>query len=144
MSLDSVRSSRAGDQFHYLWAARRCLRLLLHPSDLVAVAIEGVSDAENGRHRGPSGEEVIDVAEYFGSEILSESRKVVYLQLKHSSTQLDQPWVLSGLKTTLAGFFKRFQAYASAAIDPARQDVEFVFLTNRPVADLGPQFSKAY
>lgn len=134
MSLDSVRSSRAGDQFHYLWAARRCLRLLLHSSDLVAVAIEGVSDAENGRHRGPSGEEVIDVAEYFGSETLSESRKVVYLQLKHSSTQLDQPWVLSDLKTMLAGFFKRFQAYASAAIDPARQDVEFVFLTNRPVA----------
>lgn len=110
------------------------MRLLLHSSDLVAVAIEGVSDAENGRHKGRSGEEVIDVAEYFGSETLSESRKVVYLQLKHSSTQLDKPWVLSDLKTTLAGFFKRFQAYCSEATDPARQDVEFVFLTNRHVA----------
>jgi hypothetical protein len=36
-----VRPSRDGDQFHYLWAARRCLRLLSAQSDLVAISIEG-------------------------------------------------------------------------------------------------------
>jgi phosphopantetheinyl transferase (holo-ACP synthase) len=102
---------------------------------LVAVSIEGVSDAESIHHNGPSGEEVIDVAEYYGSEELSKSRKVIYLQLKHSSTQLDKPWVLSGLEKTLVGFFKRFQAYSDEVPDPAKQQVEFVFLTNRPVAN---------
>jgi len=31
-----VRSGRDGDQFHYLWAARHCLRLLLATLGLVA------------------------------------------------------------------------------------------------------------
>jgi hypothetical protein len=41
-----VRASRDGDQFHYLWAARRCLRLLFVQTDLVAITIEGASPSE--------------------------------------------------------------------------------------------------
>jgi len=40
-SADKVRSSRDGDQFHYYWAARQCLKLLLPGSGLAAVSIEG-------------------------------------------------------------------------------------------------------
>jgi hypothetical protein len=44
------RPSRDGDQFHYLWAARRCLKLLSSDSGLVAVSIEGPSpDEQPGR-----------------------------------------------------------------------------------------------
>ena len=41
-----VRPSREGDQFHYVWAARRSLRLLLPSSGLVAVTIEGASPSD--------------------------------------------------------------------------------------------------
>ncbi|UNM17104.1 hypothetical protein K0P33_16015 [Pseudomonas sp. ArH3a] len=36
-----VRASREGDQFHYLWAARRPLRLLTLESGFIAITIEG-------------------------------------------------------------------------------------------------------
>ena len=59
-----VRPSRDGDQFHYLWAARRCLRLLDAASGLVSVTIEGPSvDEEPGSTPAEAGEEIIDVAE---------------------------------------------------------------------------------
>lgn len=65
-----VRWSRDGDQFHYLWAARRCLRLLSVQDDLVAISIEGPSPGElAGAPVVDAGEEVIDIAEYLGSEI---------------------------------------------------------------------------
>jgi hypothetical protein len=41
-----VRTSRDGDQFHYLWAARRCLPLLLPKGDLKAVTIESASPSD--------------------------------------------------------------------------------------------------
>ena len=59
----SVLASRDGDQFHYHWAARRCLELLPGGSDLVAVTIEGPSASEGATIE--VGEEIIDVGFYF-------------------------------------------------------------------------------
>ena len=134
-SADSVRLSRAGDQFHYLWAARRCLYLLSPSTDLVAVTIEGVSSDESLGSTSGHGEESIDVAEYFRSESLSSCTKVIYYQLKHSTINVARPWRLNDLKKTFAGFAKRYSKFLEDASDPESQQVEFVFLTNRPVAD---------
>lgn len=41
-----VRPSRDGDQFHYFWAARRCLLLLSPNASLKAVTIKGSSLSE--------------------------------------------------------------------------------------------------
>ena len=49
--VNPVRPSRDGDQFHYLWAARRCLLLLAPKRDLVAISVEGASPEE--RPAGP-------------------------------------------------------------------------------------------
>jgi hypothetical protein len=67
-----VRASRDGDQFHYLWAARRCLPLLSSHTGLVTVTIEGASSEENkdASQTASKHDEIIDVAEYFGSEQL--------------------------------------------------------------------------
>ncbi len=135
MRVDSVRPSRAGDQFHYRWAARRCLHLLSPNSKLVAVSIEGVSVSEASSSNAGGGEEVIDVAEYYGSESLSKCDKVTYLQLRHSTVNTKKHWVLSDLKKTLAGFHSRHKEFLSGINDPDQQKVKFEFLTNRPVAD---------
>ena len=135
MQLDPVRPSRAGDQFHYLWAARRCLHLLKPSSDLVAISVEGVSDSETSEPSEDCGEELIDIAEYFGSEYLSKCTKVTYLQLKHTTLNMGKPWILGDLKKTLKGFYKRYHAFLAGIKNQEQQLVEFVFLTNRPVAD---------
>ena len=130
-----VRFSRDGDQFHYLWAARRCLKLLSPTSDLVTVTIEAASPAETTRLTGvDAGTEVIDIAEYYGGEDPATARLLRYVQLKHSTVRADQPWTPSGLKKTLAGFAKRYAALsATFAARNTEQHVEFCFVSNRPV-----------
>jgi hypothetical protein len=101
-----VRASRDGDLFHYLWAARRCLRLLAQPAKLVAISIEGASPAE-GSSSGPqsqAGEEIIDIAEYYGDQNFSDASAVWYMQLKHSTLRIDEPRQPSELELTLAKF----------------------------------------
>ena len=107
-STDLVRSSRDGDQFHYYWAARQCLKMLLPGSGLAAVSIEGSSPEDpmaaadgQGPDDDPTGEYVVDIAEYYGDAAPVSASKIVYRQLKHSTEHPDQPWPVSGLKKTL-------------------------------------------
>ena len=139
-STDLVRSSRDGDQFHYYWAARQCLKLLLPGSRLAAVSIEGSSPQDHIAVGGPrpdadlTGEYVVDIAEYYGDAAPDEADKIVYRQLKHSTARPDQPWKASGLHNTLEGFARRFSALGEAS--PGLRDrVRFEFVSNRPVDD---------
>lgn len=129
-----ARFSRDGDQFHYLWAARRCLRLLQPSSKLVAVSIEGPSpdECENPIE---GGEEVIDVAEYYDSEDLSKCTLVRYSQLKHSTQIPEDPWTPSGLERTIRRFAARYaELFGDNATCALKCAVEFAFVSNRPIA----------
>lgn len=132
---DLVRASRDGDQFHYLWAARRCLSLLDSQSGLVGVAIEGASQSEaSGDDQIEAGEELIDVAEYYGSENISQAERIVYIQLKHSTYRASEAWVLSGIKRTLIGFSDRYRELL-AHFDKLhiQSKVTFCFVSNRSI-----------
>ena len=129
---DTVRYSRAGDQFHYRWAARRCLGLLDPRSELVCITIEGVSSDESQNDNSETGEEVVDVAEYYGDSTIKYAKKISYHQLKHS--YLSDPWTLSALGKTLTGSFKRFEIFKQEVEDATQQSVDFTFTTNRHVA----------
>ncbi|MBJ7554048.1 NACHT domain-containing protein [Marinomonas spartinae] len=130
---DLVRASRDGDQFHYIWAARRCLLLLSPTAELRAVTIEGPSLRE-GTEQIKDGEELVDVGEYFGSEHIEQASRIRYVQIKHSTHQEDEHWPPSGLEKTIKGFAKRYkkliQDYPTVNF---REKLEFVFLTNRPI-----------
>ncbi|MCY4531540.1 MAG: hypothetical protein OXC84_04320 [Gammaproteobacteria bacterium] len=129
---DIVRYSRAGDQFHYRWAARRCLGLLDLRSELVCITIEGVSSDESPNDDAETGEVVVDVAEYYGDRTIKHAKKISYHQLKHSYA--GNHWTLSALRKTLTGFFERFMIFKQEANDVAQQTVDFTFTTNRHVA----------
>jgi hypothetical protein len=130
----SVRPSRAGDQFHYLWAARRCLRLLSPKYGLTAVTIEGASRSEMANFQIEEGEEVIDIGEYYGSTSLELATKVHYLQLKHSTNRQAEHWTMSGLEKTLKGFAKRSKALKkSLKTSQLKNKIQFSFVTNRPI-----------
>lgn len=131
-----VRSSRDGDQFHYLWAAQRCLGLLSLSSDLVAVSIEGASSQEGGGGQTiEAGEEVIDVGEYYGSQEFASARLLKYMQLKHSTKHALEEWTISGLKKTLSGFAKRCVALKKERAGLSLIGwLELYFVTNRPIS----------
>lgn len=129
----SVGPSRSGDQFHYQWAARQCLGLLAGADGLVAVAIEGAS-LDEGDASTSVGDEVIDVALYYGSEDIMAAKSIRYMQLKHSSKKAHTPWTASGLKGTIEGFAGRFKELeATLGLDVLTKKVQFTFLTNRPI-----------
>ena len=132
---DLVRFSRDGDQFHYLWAARRCLCLLAPISGLIAVTIEGASTNETAPELAiEAGEQLIDVAEYYGSESIEQASLIRYIQLKHSTQHADEPWQPSGLEKTLAGFAKRYRELEQRfGVDALVGKLEFWFVSNRPI-----------
>ncbi|MBH1966914.1 MAG: hypothetical protein I8H81_01875 [Pseudomonadales bacterium] len=131
-----VRASRDGDQFHYLWAARRALRLLTPESGLIAITIEGAATDElPGVEPVEVGEQLIDIAEYYGSTELESATLVRYMQLKHSTVRVDEIWQPSGLEKTIRGFAERFKALQKELPDiPLCEKLEFWFVTNRPIS----------
>ena len=133
-----VRASRDGDQFHYAWAARRCLKMLLPQSSLVAVSVEGASgnESDDASQIIEAGEEIIDIGEYYGSDELKDCLRVEYVQLKHSTLRTDAPWTLSELAKTLNGFAKRFSGLRDQhGLDLVKQKAIFRIVTNRPFGE---------
>lgn len=130
-----VRASRDGDQFHYLWAARRALQLLQTQSGLIAITVEGASSREfKPGEKVEAGEELIDIGEYFGSDAVEEATLVRYVQLKHSTLHANDPWQPSGLETTIRGFAKRYAGLREKlGAEALRTKLEFHFVTNRPI-----------
>jgi hypothetical protein len=100
MSNDLMAYSRAGDVFHYRWAARRCLRLIYPNSFLTKIYIEGSPETEK------AGEYVIDVTEYSTED--AGKKKIDYYQLKHTIVRGDEPFAISDLKDTFIGFAARY------------------------------------
>jgi hypothetical protein len=122
MSNELVAYSRAGDVFHYRWAARRCLGLVYPNASLRTIVIEG--SKENIK----AGEYVIDVSEYYDE--LNNKQLIKYYQLKHTTVLKDDPFVLSDLKDTIEGFSRRFSQHLKETKD---SDFSFTIVTNRPV-----------
>ena len=124
---EKVRASRDGDRFHYYWAARRALRLLDLAGDLEVVGVEGLPEGEE-----VEGEEVIDVAEYYGGGDAATCTKFRYAQLKHSTMRTDELIVASELKNTLVKFAKVYRG----EMEKGREEkLEFVFVANRTLND---------
>ena len=129
MDNELVRYSRAGDVFHYRWAARRCLRMIHPKSSLSRVVIEGSEEKKI------AGEYVIDVAEY-STATDGESEEIAYFQLKHSTKRVSECFDLSDLKNTIEGFAKRYRGLASQNSGAHRSgSVKFSIVTNRPIND---------
>ncbi|MFK5948651.1 MAG: hypothetical protein QM500_07780, partial [Methylococcales bacterium] len=128
-----VRYRNDGDLFHELWATRRILRLLDFKNDLITIAIEGISEKE---HSGSNeGLLVIDMTEYFGSESFVEARKIIYCQLKHSTTNPSKAWSANEISDVIEGFAMRFKGLIkSHNIKAVQEKLQFQFFTNRPIS----------
>jgi hypothetical protein len=121
----SVGFSRAGDVFHYRWAARRCLRLVYPNATVSTIQVEGTLEQIK------AGEDVIDLTEYESTK--EGGRKVSYYQLKHTSVQHGTPFQLSDLAETLAGFAKKYVQIKADYSGKVLPEISFALITNRPV-----------
>ena len=135
--VDLIRPSRAGDQFHYLWAARRCLALL--PPNDGPRWYQHRGSLHRRRFRDESAaladDTVIDIAEYYGDTNPSRAQRVRYMQLKHSTRRAATAWTASGLETTLKGFAEKYGRHLQQfGADYVSTRFEFWFVTNRPVS----------
>lgn len=124
MANDLVGYSRAGDVFHYRWAARRSLQLIYPNSLLDSITIEGSPEVEK------AGEYVIDVTETYLPT--NEKQIIKYFQLKHTTVQGDKPFILSDLKITLEGFAKRYNQHFVKG-ELLLKEVSFTIITNRKI-----------
>ncbi len=122
-----VGYSRAGDTFHYLWAARRCLRMIYPKSPIHHIVVEGSDKPQLG------GEYVIDLTEYVGPTE-NDLQEITHFQLKHTTVRKEQPFQLSDLKDTITGFARRYSEYLNQK-DENRDSliVSFSIITNRPI-----------
>lgn len=129
MENESIGHSRKGDVFHYRWAARRCLKLIIPKSPLRCIVIEGSKEREG------AGESVIDVAEYvdLGDR---DDEEITYFQLKHSTKRVYDHFNLSDLRDTIEGFAKRFRELCceESQVDRPRS-VKFSIVTNRSISE---------
>ncbi len=121
-----VRYSRAGDAFHYRWAARRCLRMIYPSSPVKYIVIEG------SKERKLAGEYIIDVSEYLGKDE-NENKETHYFQLKHTTVRKEKPFTLSDLKDTITGFADRYKDYIKKKSN--KDEIQFHLVTNRPIAE---------
>ena len=133
-STDLVRTSRDGDQFHYLWASRRALLLLQSDSKLKLITIEGVSSVELGDQHVSDGEYVVDVAEYYGGESFATADSIKYYQLKHTTKSKETPFDPSKLRNTIKGFSDRYKALIEViGKESAQAKLKFIFVSNRSI-----------
>ena len=125
MEHDLVRKSRAGDAFHYRWAARRCLKLVSENSSLEEIYIEG------SKHNNLSGEYSMDTSEYH------KDGRVEYFQLKHTSEtskRAAKKFPFSEMKETFQQFSERYLEHKNNPEFIDSPLPRFFFITNREIS----------
>lgn len=98
--LSGARASNAGDDFHFLWAGKRALKLLEPNTEFMALCVEGASKEESEFDNEKDVLYSIDIAEYYGGDSFYNSTSVVFSQLKYSTAYGNKAWTWSELITS--------------------------------------------
>ena len=135
-SIDTVRASRDGHEFHEAWTARKALQLLLPiPTNcLVGIAVEGLAPANQSTAAAET-VEIADLTLYYGKRPTFEgATNVKIVQFKYSLSHKDDDFRTSDANKTIGKFAtayldhkKRYGAKAT------RDKLRFELITNRPI-----------
>lgn len=126
--------SRAGDRYHYLYAARLAMTMLDPNASLRRIVVEGSAEDDLAH----AGEAVIDLALYY-EDVVNQGEWITYCQFKHSIVIPPPDVTISSVTGTLEGFAKRYKDLPKAAASSCR----FEFTTNRALSDSLEQALKA-
>ena len=94
-----ARASNTGDDFHEWWALRLALQLLEPDTSLAAVTVEGVNlDNENAQELTEW--DSVDCGLFYGGHTVEQAERVVFEQLKYSSSTPEKNWTVSELTSS--------------------------------------------
>ena len=89
-SVNSVRTSRDGHEFHEAWTARKSLQLLLPTDNLVGIAVEGLDPTDQAAAAFAT-VEIADITLYYGKNAtFKEADRVRIVQFKYSVSKKDR------------------------------------------------------
>src|SRR6266850_1799256 len=133
-TIDKVRASRDGHEFHEAWTARKALQLLLPRDNLVGIAVEGLSPTDSGRAE-PETVEIADLVLYYGKYTdFRGADRVVILQFKYSIAGKSTPFRQSDAKKTIEKFADAFRDLKKTySAKEVKAKLEFELITNRPI-----------
>lgn len=133
-SIDSVRASREGHEFHEAWTARKALQLLLPTDNLVGIAIEGLHPADQAAAISET-VEIADLVLYYGKRpTFHDADNVKIIQFKYSISSKDNDFRASHAKKTVAKFAAAYLDHKNRyATNEVRDKLEFELITNRPI-----------
>jgi hypothetical protein len=134
-SIDKVRASRDGHEFHEAWAARKALQLLLPTDDLVGIAVEGLS-AEDNQGAAQESVEIADLTLYHGQgDTFGVAERVVILQFKYSLRAHHVPFRMGDARKTIQKFAKAYSDHKQRfGLGEVTKKMEFQLITNRPIS----------
>ncbi len=132
ISIDGVRASRDGNQYHEAWAARIALELLPPDSTLTAIAIEGFSTDEptelsDGAHQ------IADLVRYRGGRNSLTAERVETVQFKYSIASASTPMRASELAKTIRKFAIAERDLQKNSPVASARECFFEVVTNRPI-----------
>ncbi|WP_316187974.1 MULTISPECIES: hypothetical protein [unclassified Bradyrhizobium] len=135
-SVDIVRASRDGHQFHEAWVARRALGLLLPKDDLCGIAVEGLSD-DIEEDASPAIIEIADATLYFGqSATYEDASRIEVAQFKYSVAKAETGIRAFDLKKTLEKFGDAEKDFIKKYGEAGTWDrFRYTFITNRPISE---------
>lgn len=135
-SIDEVRASRDGHEFHEAWTARKALQLLLPSSDnrLVGIAVEGLHPADQPFAASET-VEIADLVLYYGKRPTFEGAdNTKIIQFKYSISHKDDDFRASHARKTIVKFAAAYLDHKKRYGAKLAQDkLEFELITNRPI-----------
>lgn len=137
-----ARASNTGDDFHEWWALRLALQLLEPDTSLVAVTVEGVN-LDDRNTKDLTEWDSVDCGLFYGGHSVEQAKKIVFEQLKYSSSTPDKTWTVSELTSSkskssnnsiikgLADSFGKILETRPDLISPGALTIKLV--SNRPI-----------
>ncbi|MFZ3114610.1 MAG: ATP-binding protein [Syntrophales bacterium] len=133
-SVNSVRASRDGHEFHEAWTARKSLQLLLPTDNIVGIAVEGLHPADQATAASET-VEIADITLYYGTRATFKAAdRVTIVQFKYSVSKKDRGFRASDAKETITKFAATYlDLKRSHGDEVARKKLQFELITNRPI-----------
>jgi hypothetical protein len=140
-TVDKVRASRDGHEFHEAWAARRAMQLLLPNDELAGIAVEGLEPADQAVASSET-VEIADITLYYGKEPTFKAADTVNIvQFKYSVSRRAEAFRASDAKKTIAKFGAAFRDHRKTyGARQVRDKLAFELITNSPIY---PAFEQA-
>lgn len=134
--VDKDRASRDGHEFHEAWVARKATQLLWPESDLTAIAVEGLSPADQAGASAAT-VEIADLTFYFGGKpTFKNATRTTVAQVKYSIASENKDFRAFNAKKTVQKFGKTYRTFKRKyGAQAVQEKLDFQLITNQPIAD---------